>query len=84
MTSYAWLNETPAAGPSSIPPSTSLWRPLTFGEFSSRMKREFGISSSVSGASLGGFQLRDQLGPSDIRWLCQQVGAPAEDFGVEP
>ena len=60
------------------------WRRLTFGEFASRLEREFGVAATAaSGLGSAGFSSRDRLEPSDIRWLCNQVGVPAEDFGIE-
>lgn len=63
--------------------SATRWRRLTFGEFASRLQREFGVATAASGLGSAGFRSRDRLEPSDIRWLCDQVGIPAEDFGIE-
>lgn len=59
------------------------WPRLTFGDFTSRIEREFGVSPSGSALLRSGFYLHDKLDPGDIRCLCAQVGVPAEDFGVE-
>ena len=56
---------------------------MTFREFATRMENEFGVRASGSGLLATGFRASDKLEPYDIRCLCDQVGVPAEDFGVD-
>lgn len=61
----------------------SRWQGPTIREFIDRVEREFGAAPDLTGF------LRDSDGhqslkPGEVRVLCDQIGVPAEDFGVEP
>ena len=70
--------------PRDIQPRPRGWKRPTFGEFVTRLEREFGITIRRNGLHFAGVTRREELEPSDIRTLCLQVGVPAEDFGIEP
>lgn len=62
----------------------SRWHGPTVGEFVERVEHEFGAASDLTRLLGNGMQSDDSLAPADVRDLCNQLGVPAEDFGVEP
>lgn len=62
----------------------SHWQGPTLSEFCERVEREFGASTEIMGLPVAPGGSDESLAPSDVRLLCDQLGIPAEDFGVEP
>ncbi len=62
----------------------SRWVGPTLGEFIERAEHEFGADRSLAARMLTGLGPGDNLTASDVRELCDQLGVPAADFGVEP
>ena len=60
------------------------WTGPTVGEFSRRIEHEFGMTLDLVGPFLAGMSRSERLGASDVRVVCEQLGLPPEDFGVEP
>ena len=53
-------------------------------EFIRRVEREFGNGFSSAILNWTGIEPEERLPPSTVRALCEQLGVPSEDFGVEP
>ena len=62
----------------------SRWQGPTLKEFCDRVEHEFGASTEIMGLPVVAGGSDESLGPSDVRLLCDQLGIPPEDFGVEP
>jgi len=62
----------------------SRWRGPTLAEFCERVEHEFGASTEIMGLPVAPGGSDESLAPSEVRLLCDQLGIPAEDFGVEP
>ena len=62
----------------------SRWRGPTVAEFVERVEREFGAAGDLTRLLDDGMLRDEPLAPADVRDLCDQLGVPAEDFGVEP
>ncbi len=60
----------------------SRWHGPTVAEFVERVEREFGAASDLTQLIEDGRLSNESLAPSDVRDLCDQIGVPAEDFGV--
>lgn len=61
----------------------SRWQGPTLKEFIERVEREFGAAPDLTGL-LRADDRHQSLRPAEVRVLCEQIGVPAEDFGVEP
>ena len=62
----------------------SRWEGPTVGEFVERVEREFGAAPDLTRLLGEGLLDTESLAPAEVRELCDQLGVPAEDFGVEP
>ena len=62
----------------------SRWDGPTVGEFVERVEREFGAAPDLTRLLGDGWLKSECLAPAEVRDLCNQLGVPAEDFGVEP
>ena len=86
------LGESSRPAPVGEPPPpgllTSLWEQSwtgpTVGEFSRRIEHQFGVGSDLVGPFLAGLSGSERMGAEDVRAVCEQLGLPPEDFGVEP
>ena len=56
------------------------WEGPTVAEFVQRVEQEFGASPDVG--RLLADSRQEPLAPAEIRALCEQIGVPADDFGV--
>jgi hypothetical protein len=62
----------------------SRWQGPTLKEFCDRVEHEFGASTAIMGLPIAPGGGDESLAPADVRLLCDQLGIPPEDFGVEP
>lgn len=58
----------------------SPWEGPTLAEFIERVEHEFGATPDFTPMLAG--DRSDPLAPADIRALCEEIGVPADDFGV--
>lgn len=65
-------------------PTWESWTRLTVDDFIRRAEHQFGTSGREITRLLGGYRLTDRLASDDIRLLCESIGLPAEDFGLDP
>ena len=64
--------------------SLSLWDRPTVGEFIRRAEHQFGTSGDQVSRLLAGYRRSERLASNDVRELCDRLGLPATDFGVDP
>ncbi len=62
----------------------SRWAGPTVAEFAARVESEFGTPGDLTRLLREGMLPDESLEPDEVRELCDQLGVPAEDFGVEP
>jgi len=62
----------------------SLWNRPTVGEFIQRVEHQFGTPGDEVSRLLAGYRRNDRLASGDVRELCDRIGLPATDFGVDP
>ena len=60
------------------------WDSLTLRELVERVEHQFGATPGLSGVFALGFGSDEWLTPGDIQAVCDHLGLPAEDFGVDP
>lgn len=58
----------------------SCWEGPTLAEFIERVEHEFGAAPDFTPMLAG--DRSDPLAPAEIRALCEEIGVPADDFGV--
>ncbi len=61
----------------------AVWQRPTLAEFADRVESQFGDVPDLAALSLVGVGRNERLAPDDIRQLCDQLGVPADLFGVE-
>jgi len=83
-------------GPSSIPPAAwgnvpptpadedEFWDGPTLLELVQRVEHQFGQTPALAGVFMLGFGRDEPLTPGDIQAVCDHLGLPAEDFGLDP
>ena len=59
------------------------WQRPTLAEFADRVESQFGDVPDLAALSLIGVGRNERLGPDDIRQLCDELGVPADLFGIE-
>ena len=60
------------------------WDRLTVGRFIDLTEHQFGSAADEAIQLLAGYRSSDRLTEADIRMLCDRLGLPAADFGVDP
>jgi hypothetical protein len=60
------------------------WDRPTVAEFIQRVEHQFGFDADATGLLLDGYRGSDRLAEEDIRLLCDRLGLPATEFGVDP
>ena len=58
------------------------WQRPSFAEFVRQVEHEFGDTVDTSSLYLTHADRNEPLTPNSVRALCEQLGVPAEDFGV--
>jgi hypothetical protein len=74
----------PPALPRSPGVEDSLWDSITLRELVERVEHQFGETPGLSGVFALGFGSDEWLTPGDIQAVCEHLGLPAEDFGIDP
>lgn len=78
----------PHQAPLKAPPraieEVSPWDSLTLRELVARVEHQFGETPGLSSVFALGFGSDEWLTPGDIQAVCDHLGLPAEDFGVDP
>ena len=69
------------AGQSDLAPS--VWDGPTLHELADRVEHQFGEAPALAGIYTLGFAQDEPLSPCDIHLVCDLLGLPAEDFGVD-
>lgn len=59
------------------------WEGPTLGELAERVEHQFGQTPALSGIYMLGFARDEPLTQCDIHMVCDLLGLPAEDFGVD-
>lgn len=77
------------AGASALPaptpmPEDELWEGPTLKELVERVEHQFGQTPALAGVFTLGFGRDEPLTPGDIQAVCDHLGLPAEDFGLDP
>ena len=65
-------------------PTSESWTRLTVDDFIRKAEHQFGTSGLEITRLLGGYRLTDRLASDDVRRLCESMGLPAADFGLDP
>ena len=61
------------------------WRRHSLGEIITRLDDAYGLGvDRVQVAATMGISGADQLSPTELRALCDQLGVPPVDFGLDP
>lgn len=69
----------------SVPPAEEdRWDGPTLRELVERVEHQFGQAPALSGVFMLGFAPDEPLTPGDIQAVCDHLGLPAEDFGLDP
>ena len=63
--------------------SVAEWEAPTFGEFVRQLEHGFGDSLDLSSLPLTRADDDETLSPHSVKSLCEVLGVPPEDFGVE-
>ena len=58
------------------------WSRPTLREFVAQLEHEFGNGVDLSALFHTGLGRNERLTPGDVKALCDQLGLPADDFGV--
>lgn len=74
----------PPAPPRSAHAEDLPWDSLTLSDLVERVEHQFGATPGLSGVFALGFGSDEWLTPGDIQAVCDHLGLPAEDFGVDP
>ena len=61
-----------------------LWEGPTLKELVERVEHQFGQTPALAGVFTLGFGRDEPLTPGDIRAVCDHLGLPATDFGLDP
>lgn len=59
------------------------WEGPTLAELADRVEHQFGTAPGLAGIFTLGFGRDEPLTPSDVHEVCEHLGLPAEDFGVD-
>ena len=59
------------------------WEGPTLRELADRVEHQFGDAPALAGIFTLGFGRDEPLTPCDIHQVCDLLGLPAEDFGVD-
>lgn len=59
------------------------WDRPTLAELADRVEHQFGETPGLAGIFTLGFGRDEPLTPSDVHEVCEHLGLPAEDFGVD-
>ncbi len=78
------LQQAPPPPPRTIGVEDCPWDSLTLRELVERVEHQFGATPGLSGVFALGFGSDEWLTPGDIQAVCDHLGLPAEDFGVDP
>jgi hypothetical protein len=74
--------------PPTVPQRTvveaSPWDSLTLRDLVERVEHQFGETPGLSSVFSLGLGSDEWLTPGDIQAVCDHLGLPAEDFGVDP
>ena len=81
----------PVAVQQALPPSPRSahtdelpWDGPTVREMVERVEHQFGATPGLSGLFALGFGSDEWLTPGDVQAVCDHLGLPAADFGVDP
>ena len=61
-----------------------LWDGPTMRELVERVEHQFGQTPGLASIFTLGFASDEPLTPGDIQAVCDHLGLPAEDFGLDP
>jgi hypothetical protein len=73
----------PAAGPPTPASTGDAWEGPTLRELAERVEHQFGQAPALAGIYTLGFGRDEALTPCDVLRVCDLLGLPAEDFGVD-
>ena len=59
------------------------WEGPTLSELADRVEHQFGQAPALAGIYTLGFGRDEPLTPCDVHLVCDLLGLPAEDFGVD-
>jgi hypothetical protein len=59
------------------------WQPPTLPELAARLEHQFGKLPALAGVHLLGFASDEALTPWDVREVCDLLGVPAADLGLD-
>jgi hypothetical protein len=59
------------------------WQPPTLPELAARLEHQFGKLSALAGVHSLGFASDEPLTPWDVREVCDLLGVPAADLGLD-
>lgn len=62
----------------------SLWDGPTLRELVDNVEHQFGETPGLFGVFALGFGNDEPLTPGDVQAVCDHLGLPAEDFGIDP
>ena len=62
---------------------SALWQGPTLRELADRVEHQFGQVSALADLDSFGFARDEPLTPCDVYMVCDQLGVPAADFGVD-
>jgi hypothetical protein len=77
-------HQAPPAAPRMSGAEEFPWDSLTLRELVERVEHQFGTAPGLSSVFALGFGSDEWLTPGDIQAVCDHLGLPAEDFGVDP
>ena len=69
-----------AASPEEL---AELWEAPTVRELADRVEHQFGNAPALANIYTLGFGSDEPLSPCDVHLVCDLLGLPAEDFGVD-
>lgn len=64
--------------------SEEFWDGPTLRELVDRVEHQFGQTPALAGVYMLGFGRDEPLTPGDIQAVCEHLGLPATDFGLDP
>lgn len=59
------------------------WQGPTLAELADRVEHQFGEAPALAGIYTLGFGRDEPLTPGDVHQVCDLLGLPAEDFGID-
>ena len=60
------------------------WEGPTLRELVERVEHQFGQAPALTTVFMMGFARDEALTPGDVQAVCDHLGLPAEDFGLDP